>query len=190
MDKGTRVQIVGGRKGLNETGEIFWKGPNKYGPGERYGVRGDNGETYWVLEDDIETSTTAPPVFDDDGRTWSKGDRVRLVADPDVVGAVFWTGDSRAGGQRLGLKREDDGETVWIDARFVEDAGDAPVRTSASDEPVRAMPEGHQGGDGIDDEMPHDWSQPVAMDEMPPPPPIADADAERWATEIEDEDGL
>jgi hypothetical protein len=48
IEKGSRVEIVGGRSGQGAKGEVFWVGPSQYGPGERYGVRGDDGETYWV----------------------------------------------------------------------------------------------------------------------------------------------
>ena len=77
MDKGTRVRIKSGRNGKGETGEIFWKGPNKWGEGERFGIRGDNGETYWVAEKDVEPHSGSAPE-PEAGPSFAKGDRVRL----------------------------------------------------------------------------------------------------------------
>ena len=54
LAKGTRVEITGGREGKGETGDVFWVGDSKFGKGKRYGVRGDDQETYWVDEKDLE----------------------------------------------------------------------------------------------------------------------------------------
>ena len=57
IDKGTRVTIIGGRRGKGQSGSVFWTGKNKWGDGDRLGVRGDDGETYWVSDVDAEVET-------------------------------------------------------------------------------------------------------------------------------------
>lgn len=188
MDKGTRVHITGGRQGKGQTGTIFWKGPNKYGEGDRYGVQGDDGATYWVVEDDVEKADgAAPPPPADTGVTFDKGDRVELQQNGQTVyGNVFWIGKSKMGGQRLGVRGDDSEEAIWIDARFVTAAsGDAPPAPTGG-----AAPGGHamsHGSDAEDDEMPASYAAPIDMGEMPPMAPIDDSDAARWAAEVDEE---
>jgi hypothetical protein len=119
--KGSRVEIVSGENGVGVCGEIFWMGESRYGEGQRFGMRGDDGETYWVDEAEVELTSKAPPAADS-GPTFNKGDRVSFRNNGQQgTGTVFWIGQSRTGpGQRLGI-RDDDGEgndAVWIDARF------------------------------------------------------------------------
>lgn len=60
LDKGARVRITGGRD-AGKTGEVFWVGESRYGPGMRYGVRGPGeDETYWVDEAQVELDESAP----------------------------------------------------------------------------------------------------------------------------------
>ncbi len=47
LDKGTRVTVVRGDH-AGQVGEVFWVGESRYGKGPRYGVKGDDGQTYWV----------------------------------------------------------------------------------------------------------------------------------------------
>ena len=51
-NKGARVKIIRGRSGVGVSGEIFWKGDSRYSDGERLGIRGDDGETYWIDDGD------------------------------------------------------------------------------------------------------------------------------------------
>lgn len=46
VDKGARVSFK--VQGEPTEGEVFWIGENKFGPGQRLGVRDDDGETHWV----------------------------------------------------------------------------------------------------------------------------------------------
>lgn len=180
MDKGARVRITGGRQGKGKTGEIFWKGPNKWGEGERFGVRGDDGETYWVADRDVEVCSESAPE-PEAGPTFAKGDRVRFQRrGVEGTGTVFWIGESKNGpGQRLGVRDDAaDGEddAVWIDARLCEVLdGDGPPPRSA---PARLSQGSH------DDEVP-----PAQSYEMPPlddGPPLDDAYAESWASAIDE----
>ena len=59
--KGDRVAITGGKQGVGVRGDVFWIGENKYGPGWRYGVKGDDGETYWLDAEKIGEEKNAPP---------------------------------------------------------------------------------------------------------------------------------
>lgn len=184
MDKGTRVRITGGRQGKGQTGTIFWKGPNKYGPGDRFGVQGDDGATYWVTEDNVEKATDAPPPPAVSDVTFDKGDRVVLTQNGEqVYGSVFWTGKSKMGGQRLGVRGDDSEDAIWIDARFVEAAGDDAPAGPAPMASARPAADDDEG-----DEMPADYAAPMDMGDMPPMAPIDDADAARWAAEADEED--
>jgi hypothetical protein len=190
IDKGTRVRITAGRaEGV--TGSVFWKGENKYGPGERYGVRGDDGETHWVSADQVEASDAPEP----EGETFDKGDRVRFQTDGEErTGTVFWTGDNRHGaGQRLGVNPDDgDGrdDAVWLNALGVErlegDSAPPPPRRSANPYQDGGGSSGHRSDDGVAD-IPADYSQPVGMDELPPAPPLDDSAADQFAAWAEDD---
>lgn len=162
MDKGERVKIVRGKKGVGTAGEIFWVGENKYGPGKRFGVRGDDGETYWVDAGHVEATTDSAPA-PDEGESFQKGDRVAFKMNGrEGEGEVFWIGESRRGGQRLGVRPSDDDEAVWLDARQA------------------TRIDGQAGGAAPD------------LDSAPPmadgPPPIDDATLDAWASYGEEAD--
>ena len=156
IDKNTRVTITTG-DGKGQSGTVFWTGADKYRGGQRLGVRGDDGETYWVSEGDVETTTDAPPA----GATYDKGDRVRFRNHgQEGTGTVFWTGESRStGGQRLGIRDDQSpDDAVWIDARFVsplspeDDAGPPPA--SAPPAGRRAAAPAASSSGPRDDDMP------------------------------------
>ena len=46
--KGSRVVLPNGT-----TGRVFWLGQNKYGPGLRVGVQGDDGQTHWAGYEEV-----------------------------------------------------------------------------------------------------------------------------------------
>lgn len=113
MDKGTRIKVVKGRKHKGKTGTVFWSGPDKFNPGEtRLGVNDDHGNTLWVSASYCEELTPSDDGFEppsaEEAPTYAKGDRVQWIhGDAKMTGTVFWTGDSRAGGQRLGIRMDD-----------------------------------------------------------------------------------
>lgn len=122
--KGDRAAIVGGRKNVGVRGQVFWIGENKYGPGQRYGLRGDDGETYWVTDANIGPEEGAPPAPESNApkETLSKGSRVSITKGPTagVEGEIFWVGDSKFGvGMRYGIK-DAEGESYWADHNQVE----------------------------------------------------------------------
>ena len=124
FEKGDRAAIVSGRKNVGVRGQIFWIGENKYGPGVRYGLRGDDGETYWVDESNIGSEDGAPPAPapPEPKETLEKGSRVSITkgASAGAEGEVFWVGESKYGpGMRYGVK-DDEGETHWADEHQVE----------------------------------------------------------------------
>lgn len=55
IEKGQRVTIAAG-KDTGTEGVVFWSGKSKFGPGLRYGIRGDDGETYWASGEQVEPS--------------------------------------------------------------------------------------------------------------------------------------
>ena len=186
MEKGDRVRITDGRQGKGQAGSIFWKGPNKYGGGERLGVRADDGETYWVNSDDCEKDD-GPAPKPEAGPTFSKGDRVAFkVQGRHGTGSVFWIGESRNGpGQRLGVNDDEGEEAVWIDAiqaRALDASDDSgPPALPPSSAPPAGSPE--------DDEViPAEfWEPSVGLEDMPDAPPVDDAEADRWVGWEEDE---
>jgi len=135
VDKGSRVRIISG-PGTGVTGSIFWSGKDKYNGGKRFGVRGDDGETHWVGERLVEATDAPEPTVE--GPTFEKGDRVAFKQQGQTgTGTVFWIGDSRQGGQRLGVRDDTDPDNaVWIDARFC----------TPSDAPEPASSGGSRGG--------------------------------------------
>lgn len=135
LDKGARVAIVSGRSGKGMRGEIFWVGDSRYGKGARYGVRGDDGETYWVDETQVgpEEAVPAPALpARDESAPLAKGTRVAITRGEAAgrEGEVFWIGESRFGrGHRYGV-RTDDGETLWVDGPGCEAIEGAPAGPS------------------------------------------------------------
>ena len=128
MKKGSRVKFKSGAK-AGVTGTIFWTGKDKYKGGERYGVTGDDGETHWANSSEVEASD-APEPDADAGEQFEKGDRVSFRDRGNTgTGTVFWTGDSRRGGQRIGIRDDHDADNaIWLDARAAE-------RLSEEDDP-------------------------------------------------------
>jgi hypothetical protein len=112
--RGARVRITGGKKAVGTTGTVFWTGPNKWGEGERLGVEGDDGETWWVASTHVEPTDDAPPEIE----LPAKGARVRFELDGvEVEGTVFWTGPAKSGrGHRIGVTSPS-GDSHWVDAR-------------------------------------------------------------------------
>ena len=120
VDKGTRIKVKSGPHS-GKLGAVFWTGPDKFKGGLRLGVRTDEDETLWLSESEVEVSnaraaTTKP------SKLFEKGDRVRFRNNgTEGTGSVFWTGESKQGGQRLGIRDDADPDNaVWTDARFAE----------------------------------------------------------------------
>ena len=179
FNKGDRVEIKPGEQGAGVTGEVFWIGTKKWGDGERLGVRGDDGDTYWIDDTGVEKSTKGPPP-PDPSQTFSKGDRVSFKSrGREGRGRVFWIGESRHGpGQRLGIDDDDGEEAVWLDARF------ARALDPADDSAPAAAPAPASGGYGgpsyggsssNDDDADIPWTPPLDMNAMPAPPPMDDS---------------
>lgn len=173
MDKGTRVTITGGGKGVGMHGIVFWKGPNKWGAGERLGVRADDGETYWVQDADVEEATGAPPP--PEGPRFEKGDRVAFeVGGRAGTGTVFWVGENRHGpGQRLGVRDDTppaDDDAVWLDARQAKPLS-GEERTPAPDDEEEGVPPEYA----------------VSLAELPPAPPLSDDEVETWAATADED---
>lgn len=120
MKKGSRVKFKSGPK-AGTAGTIFWTGKDKYKGGERFGINGDDGQTHWANSSEVEPSDAPEPEVDE-GELFEKGDRVRYRDRGNTgTGSVFWTGSSRRGGQRLGIRDDADPDNaVWLDARFAE----------------------------------------------------------------------
>ncbi len=161
LDKGDRVAIVGGRKGAGMRGEIFWVGENKYGPGQRFGVRGDDGETYWVDASHTVAERDAPDpppkIEKREGATFDKGDRVTIVGGGQgegVTGEVFWIGESKFGpGMRYGVRAGEDA-TYWVDGAHLQAAepADADAAPSAGERRDDDLPP--EAFEGDDEDLP------------------------------------
>ena len=112
LKKGTRVFARQLGK-ADVRGAISWVGPNRYGSGYRYGIKGDDGGTHWCDEDAV-TPESAPVPGKDEVQ---KGSRVKIIKGPHagVEGDVFTAG---AAG-RFGV-RADDEETYWANKAELE----------------------------------------------------------------------
>jgi len=175
LEKGARVAITGGRKGAGMRGEIFWIGENKYGPGMRYGVRGDDAVTYWVDEEHLGPETAVPkPPEPELGPALEKGQRVEIVKGPDkgVLGEVFWVGDSKFGpGKRYGIKGDDE-ETYWADEQLVEPSDAAPPERAQAPAEASAAPS--PGGGPPPEEAPFPDDAPFPEEGAPAADPFDD----------------
>ncbi len=179
VKKGDRVKILEG-KGCDQHGEVFWTGPNKWGAGLRLGVRGDDGETYWVGEADTEPSTERPPA-PEPAESFEKGDRVAFTQrGQQGEGTVFWTGQGRTGGQRLGVRPDDSEDAVWLDARFASRA--APPAPAAPAAPAAPREPPVQDGDGYTEYAPS-----LGPDDLPPMAPLDDAYVDQMASTIDED---
>ena len=210
MDKGQRIKITSGDD-TGKMGTVFWTGEDRYRGGLRLGVRGDDGETYWINESDVE-KTDAPEPPPPPSETFERDDRVRFRnRGEEGTGTVFWTGESRRGGQRLGIRddRDPDGEAIWLDARFAkalspeEDQG-APPRSGYGGGGGGRGGSGGGGGGGYnrsgggqdeDANAPeammggfNDGDVPPAPPQRPEAPPMDDAYIDAMAAGM-DEDG-
>lgn len=124
--KGDELAIVDGKSDIGVRGTIFWSGANKYGPGFRYGLKDEDGETYWVDEANLGTPEGAPAPAPKPPReakpALEKGSYVEITGGKEgkgEKGEVFWVGDSKFGkGLRYGI-RNDGGTTFWVDEDFV-----------------------------------------------------------------------
>lgn len=138
-EKGDRAAIVSGKQDVGVRGSVFWIGPNKWGPGMRYGLRGDDGATYWVDESNLGDEEGAPPAPEveevEEREKLGKGDRVKIVKGREGVGkegSIFWVGESRYGkGMRYGVKGDDEA-TYWADGTEVEKTEGAAPAPAAS----------------------------------------------------------
>jgi len=197
LGKGSRVRITSGPT-AGVTGSIFWSGKDKFRGGMRFGVRGDDGDTHWVNEGIVEASDSEEPT-NDDAEKFEKGDRVKFKQrGEEGTGSVFWIGDSRQGGQRLGVRNDDDPDNaVWIDARFctrIEGEAPAPARGRGGGGRGRGAPAGGDWGAG-DEFSDNSWEAAQAgMDERvpePPPdmgaPPMDDGYYDSMASSVDDE---
>ena len=57
--KGARVRLTG-KRDAGKTGVVFWADKSKFDPGMRYGIHGDDGETYWGNEKGLQAEGVAP----------------------------------------------------------------------------------------------------------------------------------
>lgn len=121
LEKGMRVVVTGGQTApLGLTGTVFWLGENQW-ERMRAGVRGDDGETWWLDPSHLEPSGAPAPTPSMNLCAPEKGDVVRWkTRDGAMTGVVFWQGPDKFGdGTRLGV-RGNDGETHWLNAAWVE----------------------------------------------------------------------
>lgn len=163
--KGERVAIVGGKQGQGMRGEVFWIGESRYGKGARYGIRGDDAETYWIDEQHVGAETDVPaPALPDPGEPIPKGTRVSITRGEaaGTLGEIFWVGESKFGrGPRYGI-RDDEGETHWVDG-----PGCEPSDSPAPPRPARA-PEARDESHDFDDDAPPSARAPE-FDDAPLP---------------------
>ena len=195
--KGDRAAIVSGKESIGTRGEIFWIGPNKFGPGTRYGLRGDDGRTHWVDEANLGAEEGAPPAPERTARpVLEKGTTVKITAGRDgvgVTGEVFWVGESKFGvGMRYGVRG--DGEAShWVDeadlevvANGDEDGAEKPTRERPGANRAAVAGRGTDRGRAAAGSRTQD-ARPLADDfaaEHPAPVPMA-ADDGGWPSDAD-----
>ncbi len=133
VEKGSRVEVFKGRKvPVGTTGEVFWVGAGTYGT--RVGLKGDDGDTYWLASDNCRPEGWAQLVVRAGDHGWDivarqleaaqihKGDRVRFVnaEGQAFIGEVFWKERNRLG-VRVGAGEGHNGSDVlWLNTSQVE----------------------------------------------------------------------
>lgn len=205
--KGDQLAIAHGKSNVGVRGEIFWTGANKYGPGFRYGLKDENGETYWVDEADLGPIEGAPPPPPPKAAPTgpakdpiAKGATVKITGGREGVGKsgeIFWVGDSKFGqGMRYGIKTPD-GTTFWVDGMFVDQTAAAPARASGSNDSPRtsrssSSNEFNDGGDFNEFSDVPASSMPTAPPSFDDEPPLEDDDvrydADDFGGDFNDED--
>ncbi len=180
MDKGTRVRIIDG-PGRDQLGTVFWVGENRYGSGSRFGVEGDDGRTWWINDTDCEALAGGEDPGRPEGPTFDKGDRVGwTLRGVEGTGKVFWIGESRRGGQRLGINDDHGEEALWLDARQVH-------RLEDQSEPA-PQEEASTGGSAPPAES--TW-EPAPAPTGPPPmdgPPVDDGWYDSLAASVDEDE--
>ncbi|GAB5545307.1 MAG: hypothetical protein RID81_42485 [Sandaracinaceae bacterium] len=95
-------------------GKISWVGQSRFGIGMRYGVKGDDGITYWFDEEHVEPESNPGERGPNE---MGKGSRVRVVSGPHegVIGDIYlWVPTGRIG------IRDDDENTYWVERKQIE----------------------------------------------------------------------
>ncbi len=200
MDKGTRIKVKSGPHS-GKLGAVFWTGPDKFKGGLRLGVRTDDDETLWLSESEVEASTARASTKP--GKVFEKGDRVRFRNNgTEGIGSVFWTGESKQGGQRLGIRDDADPENaVWTDARFAEalnEPGGKPKKASGNSGRSAGKGKAPSRSSNWEDDMPSYDNHPDAMQGLPdgevpgaPPDfgaPVDDGWLDSMANAVDDDD--
>lgn len=205
MKKGSRVRFKSGPK-AGVSGSIFWTGKDKYKGGQRFGIRGDDGETHWASDSEVEPSDAPEPEVDE-GEKFEKGDRVRYRDRSNTsTGSVFWVGDSRQGGQRLGIRDDHDPDNaVWLDAHSAERLDEAddegPPPQAQSNRRSRGRPQSGgatASGRWSDDDPAFDNTAEAmlgavdgqildAPTDLPSSPPMDDSYLESLAATVDDD---
>ncbi|MEM7605891.1 MAG: hypothetical protein AAF411_11095 [Myxococcota bacterium] len=138
FSKGDDLEVVGG-KSAGARGEVFWTGPNKFGPGFRYGMRTADGQTHWVDEADVKPAEGPAPEAEPKAPAkpaLTKGSTVRITGGREGVGRsgeVFWSGPNKFGpGHRYGVRDGDD--TFWVDENQIEVLQEAAAASESANE--------------------------------------------------------
>lgn len=130
VTKGTRVRVVKGRKYKDVVGTVFWTGPDKFKEGgTRLGLHADGGDTAWVPLDYVEVLEKGDPNFAEPEAAPApeKGSTVFFDHEGErTPGTVFWVGEGRNGGFRVGVRVEGEDDAVWLDARQILTDGEDP----------------------------------------------------------------
>lgn len=189
--KGSTVTVVRGRKvPIGTTGVVIWVGEGRsYGPRPRYrggwyeapppariGVKDAAGTVHWTAASNVEVTEAAPAAAPwEPAAGFSKGTKVETLEGP---GKVFWVGPDKrnAGGTRLGIKLNANGETLWASTTEVA-LTNAPPRIERP-APMLPAPENYEAAEreAIEAE--------AVAEHLPDPPPLAApiTGAMAWAT--------
>jgi hypothetical protein len=183
LERGARARVVGGKTAKGVTGTIFWIGDNKFGEGKRYGLKGDDGQTYWVPSEHVEADDKPAPAVvpamsaSPPGPALVRGDRVawRAPDGDERWGEVFWVGASKRGdgAVRVGVK-DPGGETLWFDASQLRVVDGAPP---PSPRKVAAVAPADVPASPFDDDEPPPWDDEPGAAEASTDDDFFDGDA-------------
>jgi hypothetical protein len=63
VGRGTKVEVVASHRNdapVGTVGKVFWRGENRYGPGERVGFKDSAGETFWANVENVKVYGSKP----------------------------------------------------------------------------------------------------------------------------------
>lgn len=87
VGRGTKVEVVATERDdapVGAVGEVFWRGPNRYAPGDRVGFKDSSGKTHWANVENVKVYGSNP----EPKGVVAKGSTSYAVPSPSSFGAA------------------------------------------------------------------------------------------------------